>query len=53
MAARRGDVETAARCELALLGIRHPTPEQTAGAQLRALHDEDVRSLREAFVEEK
>lgn len=43
--AREGDVETAARCELALLGIRHPTPEQMAGAALRAWHREDTRIL--------
>lgn len=44
-AARAGDIDTAARCELALRGIRHPTPEQTAGAMLSAWRDADTRIL--------
>jgi hypothetical protein len=50
--ARAGDIETAAHCELALLGIRYPTPEQAAGAMLRAHHAADVAALRSAYVEE-
>ena len=52
-AARAGDIDTAARCELALLEVRHPTPEQIAGATLRAYHADDTRRLRAAYVEEK
>ena len=52
-AARAGDVETAARCELALRGIKHPSREQHAGALLHALHASDVRRLREALVKGK
>jgi len=51
-AARAGDVEIAARCELALRGIRQPTPEQAAGAMLHVLHAQDVQQLREAWIEE-
>jgi hypothetical protein len=52
MRARAGDLETAARCELALRGIRFPTPEQLAGAMLRAHHAADVAALRSAYVED-
>lgn len=45
MRARAGDVDTAARCELALRGIRYPTPEQMAGALLRAWHAQDTHVL--------
>jgi len=45
-------MEAAALAELALRGIRNPTPEQVAGATLRALHADDVRKLREAYVTE-
>jgi len=45
--------ETAARCELALLRIHRPTPEQVAGATMRALHAADVAALRSAYVEEE
>ena len=51
--ARAGDVETAARCELALLGIASPSPEQTAGALLRAHERDDLRALRIAYVKEE
>src|SRR6185312_3471548 len=51
-AARSGNMEAAALAELALRGIRNPTPEQVAGATLRALHADDVRKLREAYVTE-
>lgn len=52
-AARRGDVDTAARCELSLLGVEYPTPEQTAAAILRAHVHEDIRCLRSAYVKEE
>jgi len=41
----REGVSLAARCELALLGISHPTREQMAGAVLRAWHREDIRIM--------
>lgn len=44
-AARDGDIDAAMRCELALLGIARPTPEQMAGAALRAWHRDDIRIL--------
>lgn len=50
--ARAGDVEAAARCELALRCITRPTVEQRAGAVLQALFHADVRVLREVYVEE-
>jgi hypothetical protein len=51
-AARAGDHDAAARCELAVLAYHGgpPTIEQDAGARLRALHHDDVRLLREAYV---
>ena len=45
-------MSTAARCELALRGIAHPTAEQTAGATLGALQAEDLRRLCEAYVKD-
>ncbi len=53
-AARGGDTETAARCELATTAYRggDPTPEQVAGATLRALFASDVRRLREGIIED-
>ncbi len=50
--ARSGDVETAARCELALLGVRCPTPAQVAGATLRAHQADDMRRMLAAWTEE-
>lgn len=41
----RGDVAQAAACRLALRGIEHPTPEQTAGAYLEALTMRDIHVL--------
>jgi len=49
-AARAGDVETAARCKLALLGITRPSPEQVAGATLEAHFADDVRVMRVVYV---
>lgn len=46
-------MDAAARCELALCGIVHPTPEQAAGATLRAHQANDIRKLRAAYAEEK
>jgi hypothetical protein len=42
----KGNLTVAARCELALLGIEHPTPHQLAGAVLRAAQANDTRMLR-------
>ena len=52
--ARAGDIDTAARCELAVAAYHggHPTPEQRAGAALRALYRADVHALVMAFAEE-
>lgn len=47
-AARSGSADglgIAAKCILALAGITHPTPEQTAGAILEAHHHNDLRVL--------
>lgn len=47
-AARSGSasgLDTAARCILALAGIAHPTPEQTAGAVLKAHAYRDLHVL--------
>lgn len=51
--ARAGDVETAARCKLALRGIVFPTPLQMAGAQLEALEGQDIQRIRMALLEEE
>lgn len=40
-----GNIETAARCLLALAGITQPTPEQTAGAVLKAYAYNDLHVL--------
>ena len=50
--ARAGDVDVAARCELALLGMESPTPEQMAGAVLRAYQAVDIHVLRLSLVKE-
>ena len=42
---RGGNISTSAGCLLALAGIEHPTPEQTAGAHLLALGLSDLHVL--------
>lgn len=40
-----GDIAQAARCRLALRGIKSPTPEQVAGAELEAWTMRDIQVL--------